>query len=70
MAFKIDQYFWGTLQLYGYKQWKEGYAAFADIRWLDLFNIYNHPIFVICVLVAVGIFINSVVRKDKGLDYV
>tara|TARA_Y100000114_G_scaffold28049_1_gene23667 strand:- start:1191 stop:2699 length:1509 start_codon:yes stop_codon:yes gene_type:complete len=70
VAFKIDQYFWGTLQLYGYKQWKEGYAAFADIRWLDLFNIYNHPIFVICVLVAVGIFINSLVRKDKGLDYV
>ena len=70
VAFKIDQYFWGTLQLYGYKQWKEGYAAFADIRWLDLFNIYNHPIFVICVLVAVVIFINSLVRKDKGLDYV
>jgi len=69
VAFKIDQYFWGTLQLYGYKQWKAGYAAWADIRWLDLFNIYNHPIFVICIVIAVGIFINSVIRKDKGIDY-
>ena len=41
----------------------------ADFRWFDLFNIYNHPIFLVCIVIAVGIFINSLVRKDKGLDY-
>ena len=69
VAFKIDEYFWGTLQLYGYKQWKPGFSYMADFRWFDLFNIYNHPIFLVCIIIAVGIFINSLVRKDKGLDY-
>lgn len=39
-------------------------------RWFDLFNIYNHPIFIVCIVIAVGIFLNSVLRKDKGIDYV
>ena len=69
VAFKIDEYFWGTLQLYGYKQWKPGLTSMEGFRWFDLFNIYNHPIFLVCILIALGIFINSVVRKDKGIDY-
>jgi len=69
VAFKIDEYFWGTLQLYGYKQWKPGLSSMADFRWLELFNIYNHPIFLICIVISIGILVNSIVRKDKGLDY-
>ena len=69
VAFKIDQYFWGTLQLYGYKQWKPGLTSMEGFRWTELFNIYNHPIFLVCIIVAVGIFINSLIRKDKGIDY-
>jgi hypothetical protein len=69
VAFKIDEYFWGTLQLYGYKQWKEGLAAWADIRWLELFSPTDHPIFIVCITISVAIFVNSLVRKDKGLEY-
>jgi hypothetical protein len=39
-------------------------------RWGELFNIYNHPIFLVCIIIAVGIFLNSILRKDKGIDYV
>ena len=69
VAFKIDEYFWGTLQLYGYKQWKPGLTSMEGFRWGELFSFSNHPIFLICIVIAVGIFINSLVRKDKGLDY-
>ena len=38
-------------------------------RWGELFSITNHPIFIVCIIISLGIFINSLVRKDKGLDY-
>ena len=69
VAFKIDEYFWGTLQIYGYKQWKEGYAAFADIRWTELFSPFEHPIFLICIVISVALFINGLIRKDRGIEY-
>jgi TctA family transporter len=69
VAFKIDEYFWGTLQIYGYKQWKEGLAAFADIRWTELFSPFEHPIFLICIVISVILFINGILRKDRGIDY-
>ena len=69
VAFKIDEYFWGTLQIFGYKQWKDGYAAYADIRWAELFSPMQHPIFLICVAISVLLFINGLTRKDKGIDY-
>lgn len=69
VAFKIDEYFWGTLQIYGYKQWKEGWAAFADIRWTELFSPFEHPIFLLCIVISVALFINGVFRKDRGIDY-
>jgi TctA family transporter len=69
VAFKIDEYFWGTLQIYGYKQWKEGWAAFADIRWTELFSPFEHPIFLICIVISVILFINGILRKDRGIDY-
>jgi len=69
VAFKIDEYFWGTLQIYGYKQWKSGWDSMADFRWLDLFSITEHPIFLLCIAISVGIFVNSLVRKDKGIEY-
>jgi|TARA_B110000908_G_scaffold66514_1_gene80574 TctA family transporter len=70
VAFKIDEYFWGTLQLYGYKMWKPGFSSMSDFRWFELFNIWNHPIFIVCIIISLAIFINSVVRKDRGIDYV
>ena len=69
VAFKIDEYFWGTLQIYGYKQWKEGWAAFADIRWTELFSPFEHPIFLLCIVISVVLFINGILRKDRGIDY-
>lgn len=69
VAFKIDEYFWGTLQIYGYKQWKEGWAAFADIRWTELFSPFEHPIFLLCIVISVVLFINGIFRKDRGIDY-
>ena len=69
VAFKIDEYFWGTLQIYGYKQWKQGYAAFADIRWTELFSPFEHPIFLLCIVISVALFINGIFRKDRGIDY-
>ena len=69
VAFKIDEYFWGTLQIYGYKQWKEGWAAFADIRWTELFSPFEHPIFLLCIVISVALFINGIFRKDRGIDY-
>lgn len=69
VAFKIDEYFWGTLQIYGYKQWKEGWAAFADIRWTELFSPFEHPIFLLCIVISIALFINGVFRKDRGIDY-
>lgn len=69
VAFKIDEYFWGTLQIYGYKQWKSGWDSMADFRWFDLFSITDHPIFLICIVISVGLFLNGVLRKDKGIDY-
>jgi len=69
VAFKIDEYFWGTLQIYGYKQWKEGWAAWADIRWTELFSPFEHPIFLLCIVISVVLFINGVLRKDRGIDY-
>ena len=71
VAFKIDEYFWGTLQLYGYKQWKPGlyfYGRTLDGENYLIFTII--PIFLVCIVIAVGIFLNSVLRKDKGIDYV
>jgi len=70
VAFKIDEYFWGTLQLYGYKMWRPGFSSMADFKWGELFNIWHHPIFIVCIIVSIAIFINSLVRKDKGIDYV
>ena len=69
VAFKIDEYFWGTLQLHGYKQWKSGLDAWADIRWLELFSITNHPLFILSIIISIGIFLNSILRKDRGIDY-
>jgi len=69
VAFKIDEYFVATLQLYGYKQWKPGWESMADFRWFELFNIYNHPLFLLSLVISLGIIINSIVRKDRGLDY-
>ena len=69
VAFKIDEYFWGTLQIYGYKQWKEGWAAWADIRWTELFSPFEHPIFLLCIVISVVLFINGILRKDRGIDY-
>ena len=69
VAFKIDEYFWGTLQIYGYKQWKEGWAAFADIRWTELFSPFEHPLFLLCIAISVVLFINGIFRKDRGIDY-
>lgn len=69
VAFKIDEYFWGTLQIYGYKQWKQGYAAFADIRWTELFSPFEHPIFLLCIVISVALFINGLIRKDRGIEY-
>ncbi len=69
VAFKIDEYFVATLQLYGYKQWKPGWESMVDFRWFELFNIYNHPLFLLSLVISLGIIINSIVRKDRGLDY-
>lgn len=69
VAFKIDEYFWGTLQLYGYKNWKPGLESMADFRWLELFSISNHPLFILSIIVSIAIFVNSLVRKDRGIDY-
>ncbi len=69
VAFKIDEYFWGTLQLYGYKQWKPGLSSMSDFRWFDLFSITNHPLFILAIIVSIAIFVNSLVRKDRGIDY-
>jgi len=41
----------------------------ADFRWFELFNIYNHPLFLLSLVISLGIIINSIVRKDRGLDY-
>ena len=70
VAFKIDEYFVATLQLYGYKQWKPGWESMADFRWLELFSVTNHPLFLLSIAVSAGIIINSIVRKDRGIDYV
>ena len=70
VAFKIDEYFVATLQLYGYKQWKPGWESMADFRWFELFSVTNHPLFLLSIAVSVGIIINSIVRKDRGIDYV
>lgn len=69
VAFKIDEYFIATLQLYGYKQWKPGLESMSDFRWLELFNIYNHPLFLLAIVISVVIIVNSIVRKDKGISY-
>jgi len=69
VAFKIDEYFWGTLQLYGYKFWKPGLSSMSDFRWFDLFNIWNHPIFILCIVISIALFLNGILRKDKGIDY-
>ena len=70
VAFKIDEYFVATLQLYGYKQWKPGWESMADFRWFELFSVTNHPLFLLSIAVSAGIIINSIVRKDRGIDYV
>jgi len=70
VAFKIDEYFVATLQLYGYKQWKPGLESMADFRWLELFSVTNHPLFLLSIAISVGIIINSIIRKDRGIDYV
>ena len=69
VAFKIDEYFWGTLQLYGYKHWKPGLESMSDFRWLELFSISNHPLFILSIVISLAIFVNSLVRKDRGIDY-
>ena len=69
VAYKIDEYFWGTLQIYGYKQWKSGWDSMSDFRWFDLFNIWNHPIFILCIVISIALFLNGILRKDKGIDY-
>ena len=53
VAFKIDEYFWGTLQLYGYKQWKPGLTSMEGFRWGELFSFSNHPIFLICIVISI-----------------
>ena len=70
VAFKIDEYFYGTLQLFGYKDWKSGLDAFDGFRWGELFSITEHPLFLISITISIGIFLNSIFRKDKGIDYV
>jgi putative tricarboxylic transport membrane protein len=70
VAFKIDEYFVATLQLYGYKQWKPGLESMSDFRWFELFSVTNHPLFLLSIAVSIGIIINSVLRKDRGIDYV
>jgi putative tricarboxylic transport membrane protein len=69
VAAKIDEYFFGTLQLYGWKQWETGLAQFAGFRWSELFSITEHPLFILSIVVSVAIFINSLRRKDRGIDY-
>jgi hypothetical protein len=69
VAYKIDEYFWGTLQIYGYKQWRAGWDSMSDFRWFDLFNIWNHPIFLLCIAISIVLFLNGILRKDKGIDY-
>jgi len=69
VAFKIDEYFYGTLQLYGYKQWKSFPESFEGFRWGELFSITEHPLFILSIIISVGILINSIVRKDRGIDF-
>lgn len=67
---KIDEYFFGTLQLYGWKGWEPTLIEqFANFQWFNLFNPINHPIFLLSIIVSVAIVINSLRRKDVGLDY-
>ena len=70
VAFKIDEYFIATLQLFGYKQWKPGWESMADFRWAELFSITEHPLFLLSIVVSIAIVISSIVRKDRGLNYV
>ena len=69
VAAKIDEYFWGTLQLYGYKQWKPGLTSMEGFQWGELFSITGHPLFVLSIVVSLGIFVNSLRRKDIGIEY-
>lgn len=70
VAFKIDEYFIATLQLFGYKQWKPGWESMADFRWAELFSITEHPLFLLSIVVSIAMVISSIVRKDRGLNYV
>lgn len=64
---KIDEYFFGTLQLFGWKSWEPTlFLQFAQFQWIELFT---RPIFLVTIVASIAIIINSMRRKDKGLDY-
>lgn len=67
---RIDEYFFGTLQLYGWKGWESTLIAqFADFQWLGLFNPIQHPIFLLSLVISIAIIVHSFRRKDMGIDY-
>ena len=70
VAGKMDDYLFQTLRLFHYKPWKETFAEkWADFQWAKLFNIVEHPIFIVCIAVSLLMIINSLRRNDRGINY-
>ena len=70
VADKFDDYLFQTLRVYRYQPWGDTFAKrWENFEWSRLFSISEHPIFIACIVISILLFVNSIRRKDRGIDY-
>ena len=70
VADKLSDYWFQTLRVYRYQPWGKTFEQrWENFEWSRLFSITEHPIFIACIVISVLLFVNSIRRKDRGIDY-